>query len=177
MESGPESRPPGREKEAEMRRNKFGFATVCAVSAMTLWLTGCSGQESDQEKNSGGNSVSDKRAKAYDCLREKGAEVKSGVSGGLGQILPGELSAKEFQQALKDCQVAGGGSGAGAGGGLSPKAKEQMLAFAACMRKEGFDHPDPEFVDGAAKMPTVKIPDSRRSEYQAASAACSKDFG
>ncbi|WCE02437.1 hypothetical protein PGH47_42580 (plasmid) [Streptomyces sp. HUAS 31] len=163
----------GPRKGGGMRRKKSGSTAVCTVLVMTLWMTGCGGEASDQEKSTGGNSASDSREKSNDCLREKGAEVKSGQTGGPGQILPGEMSAKEFQQALKDCKVGGGKSG----GGMSQQAKEQMLAFAECMRKEGFDVPDPKFANGAAQIPRMEVPDSRKDEYQAASDACAQALG
>ncbi|MET9670282.1 hypothetical protein ABZY19_33805 [Streptomyces sp. NPDC006475] len=156
-----------------MERKKFGFAAVCAVSAMTLWLAGCSGQSSDEEKSSTGNSRSDRKAKSEDCLREKGAVVEAGESGGLGQIQPGELSQEQFQQAMKDCRAGGGKAGAGD----PQKAREQMLAFAECMRKEGFDMADPEMVDGAVRLPRVEVPDDRRDAYEVAGKTCSQNLG
>ncbi|MEU9229945.1 hypothetical protein AB0D40_37080 [Streptomyces massasporeus] len=156
-----------------MTRNRIGLAAVCAISVMTLWLTGCAGQGSDGDKPSGGNSGSDQQAKALDCLREKGAEVTDPKPGSLPAIQPGELSQEQLQKAMKDCG-AGGGKG---GGGVSPQAKDKMLKYAACMREKDFDVPDPEFVDGQAKMPMVEVPDDRKDAYEAAAKTCSQELG
>lgn len=156
-----------------MTRDRAGLAAVCAMTAMTLWLTGCGGRGGDDDKPAGGNSDSDRQAKALDCLREKGAEVTDPKPGSLPAIQPGELSQEQLRKAMKDCG-AGGGKG---GGGVSAQAKDQMLKYAACMREKDFDVPDPEFVGGQAKMPMVQVPDDRREAYEAASRTCSQELG
>ncbi|MFF4983966.1 hypothetical protein ACFY3O_28465 [Streptomyces sp. NPDC001046] len=156
-----------------MARNKAALAAVCGVTTMTLWLSGCGGQGSQSDKPSGVNSESDQRAKALDCLREKGAEVTDPKPGSLPAIQPGKLSPEELQKAMKDCG-AGGGQGAG---GITEQAKDKMLKYAACMREKDFDVPDPEFVGGQAKLPRVAVPDDRKDAYEAASLTCSQELG
>ncbi|MFJ9213844.1 hypothetical protein [Streptomyces sp. NPDC102264] len=157
-----------------MQTKKIQMATVCAVSALALFLTGCSGGSDSKGSSGGGAGQStgdDKRAKANDCLRKKGAEVTEPKGGQLGQIAPGTLSQDELQQAMKDCEVGGGRADAG----MSQEAKDKMLAYAECMRKEGLDYPDPEFEGGGAKL--NQVPQGDEAEFAAADKVCAAKTG
>ncbi|MFE4537306.1 hypothetical protein ACFRKB_19840 [Streptomyces scopuliridis] len=155
-------------------KKKIQMATACSVTALALFLTGCSGGSDSQGSSGGGTGQSaadEKRAKANDCLRKKGAEVTEPKQGQMGQINPGKLSQDELAQAMKDCEVGGGSAGAT----MSQEQKDKMLAYAACMRKEGVDFPDPEFEGGAAKLP--QIPQSDQAAFAAADKVCAAKNG
>ncbi|MFE7566814.1 hypothetical protein ACFU76_07600 [Streptomyces sp. NPDC057539] len=160
-----------------MRTKKIQPAVACTITALTLFLTGCSGDSGGESSSGGGtggqSSSDDKRAKAYDCLRGKGAEVTEPEKpGDLAALQPGKLSQDEFAQAMKDCEVGGGGPN---GGGLTQAQKDKMLAYAECMRDEGLEYPDPEFEGGSAKVP--QIPESDKEAFAAADKVCSAKTG
>ncbi|MEV4976216.1 hypothetical protein [Streptomyces scopuliridis] len=157
----------------QMKKN-IQMATACSVTALALFLTGCSGGSDSQGSSGGGAGQSagdEKRAKASDCLRKKGAEVTESKKGQPGQLSPGKLSQEEFEQAMKDCEF-GGGS---AGDAMSQEQKDKMLAYAECMRKEGVDYPDPEFDGGSVKL--QQVPQSDQAAMAAADKVCAAKNG
>ena len=91
------------------------------------------------------------------CMRKNGIDVPDPEVGSDGRIRIGpgagrgadDIDRETFQAAQKEC-----GSPFGAGGGpqLSAAQREEMqatmLEFAACMRKNGVDMPDPDFSGG-----------------------------
>ncbi|MEV8393993.1 MULTISPECIES: hypothetical protein [unclassified Streptomyces] len=161
-----------------MRTKKIQPAVACTITALTLFLTGCSGDSGGRSSSGGGtggqSSPADQRAKANDCLREKGAEVtEPGKPGEMAAIQPGKLSQDEFAQAMKDCEVGGGGPNGG--GGLTQAQKDKMLAYAECMRDEGLEYPDPEFEGGSAKL--QQIPDGDKDAFAAADKVCAAKTG
>ncbi|HTS72549.1 MAG TPA: hypothetical protein VMG74_02425 [Gaiellaceae bacterium] len=117
------------------------------------------------------------------CMRSHGVSsfpdpnsqggVEIGPSSGID---PGSSS---FQTALRACQsLVGGGKGPShLGLAQQAKARQQALAFSACMREHGVPgYPDPTFLDGGA---VVKITpqagtnlDSASPTFQAAQQAC-----
>ncbi|WP_411115183.1 hypothetical protein [Streptomyces sp. 029-5] len=159
-----------------MQTKKIQLATACAITALALFLTGCSGGSDSQGSSGGGNSQGsggDKRSTANDCLREKGAEITEPArKGDLAQINPGTLSQEELAQAMKDCDVMGG---KGAGAGISQEMKDKALDYAECMRKEGLDFPDPEFGNGGTKA--QKIPQGDEAAFAAADKVCAAKTG
>ncbi|MFC9651847.1 MULTISPECIES: hypothetical protein [unclassified Streptomyces] len=157
-----------------MQTKKIQMATVCAISVLALFLTGCSGGSDSKDSSGGGAGQStsdDKRAKANDCLRKKGARVTDPKDGQGGQIDPGSMSEDEFAQAMKDCEVGGGQADAG----MEQEMKDKMLAYAECMRKEGLDFPDPEFEGGRAKV--GQIPEGDKAAFAAADKVCAAKTG
>ncbi|MER8073203.1 hypothetical protein ABTZ59_33600 [Streptomyces sp. NPDC094034] len=165
-----------------MRTKKIQLTVACTISALTLFLTGCSGDSGGQGSSDGGtsgrSSADDKRAKANDCLREKGAEVTEPEKPGEpGAIRPGKLSQDEFVRAMKDCEVGPGApnGGGGAGGGITQAQKDKMLAYAECMRDEGIEYPDPDFESGSAKLP--QIPQGDKDAFAAADKVCAAKTG
>ncbi|MFL1381272.1 hypothetical protein [Nocardiopsis protaetiae] len=69
---------------------------------------------------------------------------------------------------LTGCGVLGGDGGEEAGGTREPTMEEAMVDFAACMRENGIDMPDPEG-EGMISLPAVDPDDE---EYLAALEAC-----
>jgi hypothetical protein len=92
------------------------------------------------------------------CMRENGIEMDdpSGANGDAGIALNiDESNADEFEAAEKECSqllAAVEGDDADVDPELEAEAREQMLAFAECMREQGFDVPDPVFADDGGGM-------------------------
>ena len=78
----------------------------------------------------------------------------------------------DFAEAEATCSsLLQGGAGSESGGMTEEEIaafQEQLLAFAACMRDQGIDFPDPEFTEGGVSMGG----DTGDPEFQAASDAC-----
>ena len=98
------------------------------------------------------------------CMRKNGIDVPDPEVGSDGRIRIGpgagrgadDIDRETFQAAQKEC-----GSPIGAGGGpqLSAAEREEMqatmLEFAACMRENGVDMPDPDFSGGGGVSASV----------------------
>ncbi|MFQ3560381.1 hypothetical protein QZN11_26840 [Streptomyces gramineus] len=138
--------------------------SAAAFTALALFAAGCSGIGAEAGQGKGGHE--DTQDKQGDCLRKKGAEVTPAREGQPAQIQPGGLSADEFQKALKACHV-GGGEG---GTQLTEKQKNEALAYAKCMRKQGLDFPDPVFEGGGTRVGNVGQMD--RGKFDKASQIC-----
>jgi hypothetical protein len=149
--------------------------TLTAVALMGVALTGCGGKSKDpgvaslQSATSGspggtasatttgaatGKAAEAQLLKYIECLRGQGLDIPDptvdadgnltfgGGKGGPPKIDPGKL-----QAAQKVC----GPVPASALGGIDPdssKFQDAAVKFAACMRKEGVDVPDPDFSKG-----------------------------
>ncbi|MEK8142898.1 hypothetical protein NKH18_14170 [Streptomyces sp. M10(2022)] len=79
-----------------------------------------------------------------------------------------------MEKALKACAGKGGG---GAGGGKITQAdKDMMLKHAQCMRKNGYNMPDPKF-DGSMAQ-ALPIPQgAEKKKFESASKACESSLG
>lgn len=83
----------------------------------------------------------------------------------------------KFQSALQACQKLTGGGGKPPSPAELAKAKQQALAFSACMRRHGLaDFPDPDFRNGGISIRLRSGPgsdlDPHSPTFQAASRAC-----
>ncbi|MFD9881749.1 hypothetical protein ACFWZT_09830 [Streptomyces alboflavus] len=151
-------------------RTRSRSAAFAAVTALALFTTACSGGDDggDGKKDSGGKeNAADKAFKERECLRKHGLKVPEPKSGqdGNGITIGGDLSKEKMQKALKECTGKGPGS---AGGGISQADKDKMLKYAQCMRKNGFNMPDPKFEDGMARaMPAPKGAEMKKMEKAA----------
>jgi hypothetical protein len=101
------------------------------------------------------------------------------------QARPGEdvdLESPAFLTAESECAQAR--TGAGSGSGDNPEERAQleeemgrMLAFAACMREQGIDFPDPQFDDtGGISGPAGPL-DGDTAAFDAARASCESRLG
>lgn len=158
-------------------------------AALALFTTACSGGTDGGTKDAGSGSGSgsgsssqsdsgkadDAAVKERKCLREHGLKVPEPKPGedSRGLTIGGDLSKEEMEKALKACA---GKSGAGAGGGITQADKDKMLKHAQCMRKNGYNMPDPKF-DGsmAQAMPMPKGAELKK--FESASKACEGILG
>ncbi|MFF7013154.1 hypothetical protein ACFY9Y_31275 [Streptomyces fimicarius] len=152
------------------------LAAACALAAaLALTATACSG--GDGGTKDGGSASGSKKTKEDQalehrkCLREQGLDIpepKPGQDGVGITIDGGSLSKKEMEKAFKACEDKAVGGGPKE---LTQAEKDKMVAFARCMRKNGFDMPDPKFDGGAMQAaPALKQKDMKK--FEKANKAC-----
>ncbi|MEU6920974.1 MULTISPECIES: hypothetical protein [unclassified Streptomyces] len=160
------------------REQSRGAVAACLVAAaVVLSATACSGDGSGSGSKSGGSASGNKKTEEDQalehrkCLREQGldvAEPKPGEDGRGITIGGGGKSKKEMEKAFKACQDKAVGGGPKE---LTQAEKDKAVAFARCMRKNGFDMPDPKFDGGAMQAaPMMKPKDMKK--FEKANAAC-----
>lgn len=159
------------------RQQRRTAAAATGLAALALFAAACSGtsggvKESDSQDVSGEGKKADQALEHRKCLREQGLKVpepKSGEDGHGMTIDGGSLSKEKMDKAFKVCASKGGG--AGAGKEMSQADKDKAVKFAQCMRKNGFDMPDPKFDGGMAQaMPALKGEDM--AKFEKANKAC-----
>ncbi len=123
------------------------------------------------------------------CMREHGVDVPDPKSGDDGMVLigPGPADGEAtlgaeppagFEEADKACRhhlkdlIRDGGAT------VDPKEQDRALKFAACMRDNGVDMPDPDFSKGGVQIEIGRDGFDPTSEtFKAAQKACGSLFG
>ena len=123
------------------------------------------------------------------CMREHGVDVPDPKADGGGMVMIGPGAADGaatlgaeppagFEEANKACRhfledlVRDGGAA------VDPKEQDRALKFAACMRKNGVDMPDPDFSKGGVQIQIGGEGFDPTSEtFKAAQKACGSLFG
>lgn len=150
-------------------------AAPCLAAALALLATACSGSDTGA-KDSGSASEEGKKAdQAFEhrkCLREQGLDVPEPKPGeeGVGLTIGGDgMSKEKMEKAFKACADKAGGSGFGKE--PTQADKDRALAYAKCMRENGFNMPDPKF-DGSAQQ-ALPIPQgAEKQKFEKAMKAC-----
>ncbi|MFJ3585884.1 hypothetical protein ACIPPS_27165 [Streptomyces sp. NPDC090127] len=157
-------------------RETFQLAAAASLAALCLLtVTACSSGGDDK---GAGRTVSDEGKKADQalehrtCLREQGLDVPEPKPGeeGVGLTIGGDgMSKEKMEKAFKACQ---GKGGAGMGKEMTQADKDKMIKYAQCMRKNGFDMPDPTFGGGGmtAARPMPQGEDAKK--FDKANKAC-----
>ncbi|MFI0109033.1 hypothetical protein ACH4NW_11900 [Streptomyces globisporus] len=152
------------------------LAAACAlVAALALTATACSG---DGGGTKGGGSASDSKKTKEDqalehrkCLREQGLDIPEPKPGenGMGVTIDGGSMGKEkMEKAFKACEDKAVGGGPKE---MTQAEKDKAVAYARCMRQNGFDMPDPKFDGGAMQAaPALKSKDMKK--FEKANKAC-----
>ncbi|MFI7286816.1 hypothetical protein ACIBRY_09200 [Streptomyces anulatus] len=173
MDQTSSPRTAARSQERSRRRS---LAAVCAVAAaLVLTATACSGGGGGTKD--GGSASDSKKTKEdqalehRECLRDQGLDIPEPKPGqdGMGTTIDGgSMNKKEMEKAFKACEDKAVGGGAKE---LTQAEKDKMVAFARCMRENGFDMPDPTFDGGAMKaMPALESKDMKK--FEKANKAC-----
>jgi hypothetical protein len=183
--------------------------TVCALALLVLLLVACggggsedgvaaasedtSGSDDSGDDSSDDGSASDSEEELIDwveCMRDEGIDVPDpqvdadgnltlgpglggGGGGGGGQLDP---------EALQDATEVCGEVPQSAFGGERPdqtEIQDTLLEFAQCMRKNGYDMPDPNFSGGSAVNLTEVFGDIDTNDpaFQEAAEACQDVLG
>ncbi|MFI1223058.1 MULTISPECIES: hypothetical protein [unclassified Streptomyces] len=151
------------------------LAAACALAAaLALTATACSGGGGTKDGGSASDSEKTKEDQALEhrkCLRDQGLDIpepKPGQDGVGITIDGGSMDKKEMEKAFKACEDKAVGGGPKE---LTQAEKDKMVAFARCMRKNGFDMPDPKFDGGAMQAaPALKQKDMKK--FEKANKAC-----
>ncbi|MEU9672052.1 hypothetical protein AB0D92_00740 [Streptomyces parvus] len=152
------------------------LAAACALAAaLTLTATACSGDgggTKDGGSASGGEKTKEDQALEHrTCLREQGLDIPEPKPGqdGMGLTVDGgSMSKEKMEKAFKACEDKAVGGGPKE---LSQAEKDKMVAYARCMRQNGFDMPDPKFDGGAMQAaPALKSKDMKK--FEKANKAC-----
>ncbi|MFI1655053.1 hypothetical protein ACH4ZU_09070 [Streptomyces sp. NPDC020472] len=150
-------------------------AAPSLAAALALFATACSGS-APGGKDDGSVSEDGKKAdQAFEhrtCLREQGLDVPEPKPGenGVGLTISGDgMSKEKMEKAFKAC--AGKAGGAGFGKEPTQADKDKALAYAKCMRENGFDMPDPKF-DGGAQQALPMPQGAQKQKFEKAAKAC-----
>ncbi|MFF9016273.1 hypothetical protein ACF09C_25300 [Streptomyces sp. NPDC014870] len=160
-------------------RETFQLAAVASLAALCLLTTAaCTGGGDGAKAGGGAESVSDEGKKADQalehrkCLREQGLDVPEPKPGeeGVGLTIGGDgMSKEKMEKAFKACQ---GKGGAGMGKELTQADKDKMIKYAQCMRKNGFDMPDPTFGEGGMTAARPIPQGEQAKKFEKANKAC-----
>ncbi|MFD5327445.1 hypothetical protein [Streptomyces sp. NPDC127092] len=157
------------------RKTKPAAAAFAALTLLSLLATACSG--GGNETPGAGSDEGRKADQAFEhrkCLREHGLDVPEPKPGeeGVGLTIGGDgVSKEKMEQAFKACQDKAGGAGAGFGKEPTQADKDKALAYARCMRENGFDMPDPKF-DGGAQQALPVPKGAEKQKFEKAMKAC-----
>lgn len=156
-------------------RGRSLVAASAMAAALALTATACSG-DGGGTKNGGSASESkktkeDQALEHRKCLREQGLDIPEPKPGenGMGVTIDGGSMGKEkMEKAFKACEDKAVGGGPKE---LTQAEKDKMVAFARCMRKNGFDMPDPKF-DGGAMQAAPALKQKDMEKFEKANKAC-----
>ncbi|MEU9995882.1 hypothetical protein [Streptomyces sp. NPDC050848] len=158
-------------------RETFQLAAAASLAALCLLTTACTA-DGGKADGAASESVSDEGKKADQalehrkCLREQGLDVPEPKPGeeGVGLTIGGDgMSKEKMEKAFKACQ---GKGGAGMGKEPTQAEKDKMIKYAQCMRKNGFDMPDPTF-GGGGMTAARPIPQGEEAKkFEKANKAC-----
>ncbi|WP_226599198.1 hypothetical protein [Streptomyces violascens] len=164
-----------------MRKRGGAMALAAGMAALALFTSACSSGGGSSSNDSGASTSggsdsgadqgkhADQALKLRQCLRSHGVDIADPKPGQdpRGLSIPEGVSQEKFKEALGQCNSAGSG-----GGGLTQAQKDRALKYAQCMRKNGYDMPDPDLNgDGsqqAGKMPTG----AEKDKFDKANQAC-----
>lgn len=145
------------------------------AAAFALLTAACSGSASGGGNDGGVSEEGKKADQAFEhrkCLREHGLDVPEPKPGekGVGLTIGGDgMSKEKMEQAFKACQAKAGG--AGFGKEPTQADKDKALAYARCMRENGFNMPDPKFEGGGQQA--LPIPQgAEKQKFEKAAKAC-----
>ncbi|MFE2291211.1 hypothetical protein [Streptomyces sp. NPDC059452] len=155
-------------------RRRTAAAACLLAATVVLTATACSGDDgsaSGSKKSDTKKTEEDQALEHRTCLREQGLKIPEPKAGqdGMGVTIDGgSKSRKEMEKAFKACEDKAVGGGPKE---LTQAEKDKMVAFARCMRENGFDMPDPKFDGGAMEaMPALKGSDMKK--FEKANKAC-----
>ncbi|MFB6663981.1 hypothetical protein [Streptomyces sp. CS147] len=162
-------------RTASRARGRSVAAACALAAALALTATACSG---DGGGTKDGGSASDSKMTKEDqalehrkCLREQGLDIPEPKPGenGMGVTIDGGSMGKEkMEKAFKACEDKAVGGGPKE---MTQAEKDKAVAYARCMRQNGFDMPDPKFDGGAMQAaPALKSKDMKK--FEKANKAC-----
>ena len=174
--------------------SKRDWAVAVTIALCAIGLVACGGGGSDSSGSSGSGELSEAeleegRVEMSECLREHGLDVpdpvpgeqgltlqKSSKGGGGGGVNLDDPATKE---ALEACEEEVDFRPPEPTPEEQEEMKENMLAFAQCMREHGVDMPDPEFGEGGKVTMRIGGPAGSKLDQpamEAAQEACQEEM-
>ncbi|MGG8409580.1 hypothetical protein ACM614_24780 [Streptomyces sp. 12297] len=160
-------------------RETLQLTAAASLAALCLLTTACTADSGKSAGGKGSDSVSEEGKKADQalehrkCLREHGLDVPEPKPGeeGVGLTIGGDgVSKEKMEAAFKACRDKGG---SGMGKELTQADKDKMVKYAQCMRKNGYDMPDPTFGEGGSMSAARPIPQgAEMRKFEKANKAC-----
>ncbi|MFF6897267.1 hypothetical protein [Streptomyces hydrogenans] len=150
-------------------------AAPSLAAALALFATACSGSGAGGKDEGSASDEGKKADQAFEhrkCLREQGLDVPEPKPGeqGVGLTIGGDgMSKEKMEKAFKACADKAGG--AGFGKEPTQADKDKALAYAKCMRENGFNMPDPKF-DGGAQQAMPVPQGAEKQKFEKAMKAC-----
>ncbi|WP_246144491.1 hypothetical protein [Actinacidiphila oryziradicis] len=146
----------------------MSVTAAAGLAALALFTSACSGSGSHAAAaKSTADTASDKAYKLRECLRKHGMDVAEPSAGsGNGIAISGGGDQAKMAKAMEACKQ----YSLNPSGELTQAEKDKRLKFAQCMRKNGYNMPDPSFGPngGAMQAPTG----SELGAFNKASKAC-----
>ncbi len=151
-----------------MRKTDWLVALTLALCGIGLVACGGGGSSSG-----GGGSTSDEEAalEFTECMREHGVEVED-PKPGQKNIEVGDRNDPAAKQALAACNGKLGSAGQELSSEEEEEFREGALALAECMREEGVEMGDPEFLGPGKFHLDIEGIDTSSPAFEAARDAC-----
>ncbi|GAA3079380.1 hypothetical protein [Streptosporangium carneum] len=152
-----------------------GAGTASGTGAGNDGVAGVGGGSATPAASASGSAPTDRREaqlKFAQCMREHGMDVPDPGPDGRVMIRQGKGGGEATaQKAMQECEHFMKDVVSDKGPANDPKARDQMLKYAQCMRQHGVDMPDPG-TDGRFR---VEIPKGGEPKLKEAEEAC-KEF-
>lgn len=148
---------------------------VAALIAAALLLAGCSPAPSPSTSAEPA-SRADALLAYTQCMRENGVPVDDPDGSGRIILDDGVQNDPDYAAAHIACEEHLIQGQSRSGGGMTAEQRQQLLDFAACMRENGIDMPDPDFSGGGGSIPLGNI-DPGDPEVRRAADQCRQGLG
>ncbi|MFD7107007.1 hypothetical protein [Streptomyces celluloflavus] len=169
-----------------MRQRKASLAAASLAAGLAIFATACSGGDGgtkDTANGSGAGGGSDASGKGKEadaaykhrqCLRDHGVKVEEPKPGqdprGMVIGAGGNVDQEKMKKALEACKSTSPNAGKSE---LTQADKDEALKYARCMRKNGFNMPDPKFEGGGMMGKAMTMPQGEeKKKFEKANKAC-----
>jgi len=147
--------------------------SLLAIAALPLILTGC-GSGSPHAKSSSSTNAADQGVKFAQCMRQHGVPMADPTNGQIRiQMTGGPQDQSKMDAAQQACKQYA--PKLNQAGGQSAQDRDHALKLAECLRKHGFNVPDPQPGQGM-KITSTGDPQSG-AKIDAAMKTCQQEAG
>lgn len=152
-------------------RIKDWLVGVLVLGLCVFGLYGCGGGGSSSTSGGDGGSEEEAALAFTECMRTHGVEVEDPKPGQKNIELP-DTSDPTGKQAIAACNGKLGTSGQELSSGEEEEFKEGALDLAACLREQGIDMGDPEFLGPGKFHLDIAGIDTNSPAFKAAQEVC-----
>lgn len=151
--------------------NKKDWLVAVALALCVVGLVACGGGGSSSGSGEGASGEEEAALEFTECLRAHGVEVED-PKPGQKNIEVGDGSDPTTRKALAACNGKLGTAGQELSSGEEEEFREGALALAQCLRDEGVDMGDPEFLGPGKFHLDIAGIDTESPAFKAAQEAC-----